>query len=115
MEHLWRLSRQQPVLFARLLDLAFLEFHMLARDRIVFLDDEFFRHGARVLLRDVEEASSCRAQQFDLVCGWLCHRNEFLDLDVLVQTIPRLDLSGILGVHDPHPPTMSEDFYDVST
>src|SRR5258706_527321 len=54
-----------------LLDLAFLEFDMLAQHRIVFLDCELLGHGAGVLLGDIEEAA--RAVEADLCGGRLRH------------------------------------------
>jgi hypothetical protein len=60
---------------ARLLDLGFLEFDVLARDGIVFLEDELFRLGARVLLGHVEIARIRRGQELDLDHGGLGHRS----------------------------------------
>src|SRR5262245_53582396 len=50
-----------------LLDLGFLEGHVLAGDRIVLFERKLVGRRARVLLGDVEEAGSRRAQQFDLL------------------------------------------------
>ncbi len=46
---------------------------MLADPGVVFLDRHLFRHGPRVLFRDVEKAGIGRAVQPDLDGGWLCH------------------------------------------
>src|ERR1700712_4709317 len=56
-----------------LLDLAFVEFDVLAQDRIVFPDLELLRHRARVLLRDVIESGAAAAVQLDLGGGGLGH------------------------------------------
>src|SRR5690606_23990501 len=56
-----------------LLDLAFLELDMLARDRIVFLHRQLVGHGARILLRHVEEARVGGADELDLDGGGLGH------------------------------------------
>jgi len=45
-----------PSMRTRLLDLAFLVLDMLADDRVVFLDNHLFSHGAGVFLRYVEMA-----------------------------------------------------------
>src|ERR1700689_903426 len=55
------------------LDLGFLEFHVLARDRIVFLEHELLRLGAGVLLGHVEIAGVGRRKQLDLERGGLGH------------------------------------------
>src|SRR5271168_5527831 len=55
------------------LDLGFLEFDVLARDRIVFLEHELLRLGAGVLLGDVEIAGVGRRKQLDLERGGLGH------------------------------------------
>ena len=46
-----------------LFDLGFFEFDVLARDRIVFFENQLFRRCTRVLLRHVEEAGTSRRQQ----------------------------------------------------
>src|SRR5258706_1072754 len=56
-----------------LLDLAFLEFDMLAQHRIVFLDREFLGHGAGVLLGDIEKAAATFAVEADFRGGRLRH------------------------------------------
>src|SRR3954469_24015379 len=56
-------SRQKP---RSLLDLGFLEFDMLARDRVVLLLDQLVGHGARILLGDVIEAGVCGGDELDL-------------------------------------------------
>ena len=43
-----------------LLDLAFLELDVLARNRIIFPLHHFLGHIARIFLRDVEESGACR-------------------------------------------------------
>src|SRR5690242_10717727 len=58
---------------AILLDLAFLELDMLAHDRIVLLQHQLFRLGARVLLGHVEEAGVGRRVEADLDGGRLGH------------------------------------------
>src|SRR5271155_790475 len=55
------------------LDLGFLEFDVLARDRIVFLEHELLRLGAGVLLGHVEIAGVGRRKQLDLERGGLGH------------------------------------------
>src|SRR6185437_3142622 len=62
---------------AALLDLAFFEDDMLARDRIILLELELFGLGARVFLRDVEVTRIGRAHELDLDCIALCHRTAF--------------------------------------
>ena len=42
-----------------LLDLAFIVLNMLARDRVIFLDDHFFGHGAGIFLGHVKVAGVC--------------------------------------------------------
>src|SRR5262249_17039200 len=59
--------------FEGLLDLAFAEFDVLARDRIVLLQHELVGLGAGVLLGDVEEAGVRRRVQADLDGGGLRH------------------------------------------
>ena len=49
-----------------LFDFVFLEFDMLAHNRIVFFHDHFFGHGACVFLRNIIKARAGRAFQFDL-------------------------------------------------
>src|SRR5947209_3584211 len=49
-----------------LLDLGFLEFDVLARDRVVLLLDQLVGHGARVLLGDVIEAGIGGGDELDL-------------------------------------------------
>ena len=53
--------------------LGFLEFDMLAQDGIIFLDREFFRHGARVLLGDIEEAGLAFAVEANFGGGRFGH------------------------------------------
>src|SRR5580698_10546609 len=65
----WRNARSGETL----LDLAFFEFDMLAQDGIIFLDREFFRHGARVLLGDIKEAGLAFAVEANLGGGGLGH------------------------------------------
>jgi len=57
----------------RLLDLGFLENHVLARNRIVFAEADLVGRGAGVLLGDVEEPGASRAEQLDLLNGWFRH------------------------------------------
>ena len=57
-------SAQQ--LLRSLLDLGFLEFDVLARDRVVLLLDQLVGHGARILLGDVIEAGIRRGNELDL-------------------------------------------------
>ena len=58
--------RSSQQLSAILLDLGFLEFNVLARDRVVLLLDELVGHGARILLGDVVEAGVRRGNELDL-------------------------------------------------
>src|SRR5690606_19552730 len=58
-----------------LLDLGFLEFDMLARDRIVLLQRQLLGLGARVLLGDVVVAGVGSAHQLDLQGGRLGHNS----------------------------------------
>jgi hypothetical protein len=51
-----------------LLDLCFFEFNA-----IVFLDDDLLGAGARIFLRDVENARSGTAQKLDFLRGWFGH------------------------------------------
>src|SRR3546814_923953 len=58
-----------PAIMARpepLLDLGFLEFDVLAHDRIILLERHLLGLGPRVLLGDIEEAGIGGAQQLDL-------------------------------------------------
>src|ERR1700690_945417 len=55
------------------LDLGFLEFDVLAGDRIVFLEHELLRLGAGVLLGHVEIAGVGGRKQLDLERGGLGH------------------------------------------
>jgi hypothetical protein len=48
-----------------LFDFVFFKFDMLAYHRIVFFNDHFFGHGARVFLRNIIKARASRAFQFD--------------------------------------------------
>jgi hypothetical protein len=50
----------------QLLDLGFLEFDMLANDRVIFLHGELFGFGTRVLLRHIEIAGIGGGLQFNL-------------------------------------------------
>lgn len=56
-----------------LLDFSFFEFHMLARNRVIFLHDHFFRHCAGILLSHIEVAGAFSAKELNLLCGWLSH------------------------------------------
>src|SRR4249920_1457705 len=56
-----------------LFDLAFLEFDVLAGDRIVFLEHELLGLVPRVLLRDVVIAGARAAHELDLLRDGLCH------------------------------------------
>jgi hypothetical protein len=49
-----------------LLDLGFLELHVLARNGIILLHGEFFRFGAGILLRHIEIAGVGSGLQFNL-------------------------------------------------
>ena len=55
----------------RSLDLGFLEFNMLARNRIVLTESHLFRNVARVLLRHIVEARVCSRDELDLDGCWL--------------------------------------------
>jgi hypothetical protein len=50
----------------QLLDLGFLEFHVLARHGIIFHERELLGLGARILLRHIEKTSISRRCQLDL-------------------------------------------------
>src|SRR3954470_22216455 len=69
-EHSARL-RSRPAL---LLDLGFLEVDVLAHDRVVLLEAQLLGLGARVLLRHIEEARVCGADELDLDGCRLGHR-----------------------------------------
>src|SRR5262249_8830873 len=58
---------------ARLLDPGFAEFHVLLRDRIVFLLHQLGGHGARILLGHVIEAGVGARHELDLDGGGLGH------------------------------------------
>src|SRR5262249_33424112 len=58
---------------ARLFDLRLAEFHVLLRDRVVFLLGELVGHGARILLGHVIEAGVRARHQLDLDGGGLRH------------------------------------------
>src|SRR3954470_13535611 len=58
---------------ARSLDLRFLELDMLAHDGIVFAERQLLGLGAWILLRDVEEAGVCRADELNLDGARLGH------------------------------------------
>src|SRR5262245_52230536 len=58
---------------APLLDLGFLEGHVLAGDRIIFLEGKLLSGRAWVLLGHIEEAGSRRTQEFDLLGDGLGH------------------------------------------
>ena len=61
---------QMPCREAELFDLGFLEFDVLADDRIVFLERQLFRLGAGVFLGHIEIARVRRRQKLDLDhCG----------------------------------------------
>jgi hypothetical protein len=64
--------RARPVCVG-LLDLAFFKVDVLARNRIVFLENQLFRARARVLLGHVEVACAGRAEELDLLGCWLRH------------------------------------------
>jgi len=49
-----------------LLDLGFFELDVLARHRIVLLEAQLLSLGARILLRDIEEARVSAADELDL-------------------------------------------------
>jgi len=66
----------------QLFDLGFLEFDVLARDRIVLLEDELLGRIARVLLRDVEEAGVGGGDQPDLDGCGLRNGDAFLSTGV---------------------------------
>ena len=51
----------------RLFDLGFLEFDVLARDRIVFFEDELLGLGPRILLRHIIEAGARGAHELDFL------------------------------------------------
>ena len=53
---IWRAGFFDRQVRQRLFDLAFLELHMLAQHGVIFLDREFFRHRAGILLGNIEEA-----------------------------------------------------------
>src|SRR5690606_3459951 len=58
---------------ARLLDLGFLEFDVLADDGVVLLERQLFSLGASVLLGHVEEAGIGSRHELDLDGGGFCH------------------------------------------
>lgn len=58
-----------------LLDLAFFVFNMLALDGVIFLDDHFIGHGARVFLGHIKVPRACRRVQTDLDRRRFGHRN----------------------------------------
>ena len=62
-------SRQE----VRLLDLGFLEVDMLADNRIVLFQDEFFGHRAGIFLGHIEVTRASRGVQADLDSCWLRH------------------------------------------
>ncbi len=64
---------EQPKRRQGLLDFAFLELDMLARDGIVFLDHHLLCHGARILLRHVKKSRARCAVEPNLDGGWLGH------------------------------------------
>src|SRR5689334_16967834 len=57
----------------RSLDLGFLEFDMLAHDRIVLAEAQLLGLRARILLGDIEEAGVSRADEANLDGCWLGH------------------------------------------
>ena len=59
--------------WAGLFDFCFFEFDVLADHRVIFFDDEFFRHGARILFGHIEIARARGAFEFDLDRCWLRH------------------------------------------
>src|SRR6266576_992398 len=88
----FRGARRMPkALF--LLDLAFLEFDMLAHSGVVFPDGHLVRHGARVLLGDVEKARIGLAVQADLDSGGLRHGSLLKSKHVRANLVSRLCLS----------------------
>src|SRR5262245_23494807 len=58
---------------ARLLDLGFFEFDVLARHRIIFAEAQLLGDVARILLRHIEKAGISRADELDLDGCWLGH------------------------------------------
>ena len=61
--------------YQELLDLAFLKFYVLARNRVIFPQYELFSHGSGVFLGDIEKpGASCRIEP-DLYGGRLSHWN----------------------------------------
>jgi len=56
-----------------LLDLGFLEVHVLASDGVVLLEAELVGGRSRVLLGDVEETRARGAQELDFLRYRLCH------------------------------------------
>src|SRR5262245_51740540 len=58
---------------SRLLDLGFLESHVLAGNGIVLAERDLLGGRARVLLRNIEEAGAGRAQKLDLLSDGLSH------------------------------------------
>ena len=57
-----------------LLDFAFFEFYVLARNRVIFFKDEFFRHCTGVLLRHIEKACIRSRIEAYLHGCWFGHR-----------------------------------------
>ena len=57
----------------RLLDLAFFIFNVLARDGIIFPNDHFLGHCARILFGHIEVACVCGRVQTNFDCGRLRH------------------------------------------
>jgi hypothetical protein len=64
---------------ACLLNLCFFELDVLARDGIIFLKNELFSRRARIFLRDVEESSSGRRQQLNLLSNGLSHGSRLVE------------------------------------
>jgi hypothetical protein len=58
-----------------LLDLGFAEFDVLFRNRVVFLFDQFVRHGARILPRHIIETGVRAGHEFDFYRRVLGHNN----------------------------------------
>jgi two-component system cell cycle response regulator DivK len=67
-------SRAESPRKPKLLDLGFLERDVLAHDRVVLLEAQLLRLGARVLLRHVEKAGIGAADELDLDGCRLGHR-----------------------------------------
>ena len=64
---------QQPQADNSLLDFRFLEDHVLAYNRVIFLKLKLFSRVTRVFLGDIVKAGIRRAYQFDQDAAWLGH------------------------------------------